>query len=461
MAEHFRFMDPVQQDDGTFDREYNAQEFTDYFKALVTTGIMKSSGNQLVVTANGSNMITKVDTGIAFLLGRYYENDSFKELTHDTETIGNSRIDRIVVRMDLSTEARYVKSFVKKGTPSANPVPPTLTQTPNLYEISLAQVKVVGGQTFISTNAVTDERGKDVICPWAGSNILPNFNADGLQELIDKVNNMHAVTDGISTIDTAGLFGNVAKNIDKIYETGMYFGSTTWGTQGTMPEGRPSQSFQLLNLIKYDFSERETTGRIRIMSGIQVMFIMSSSDSPEIYMRSMSGSTWFTPPEQPTHSPWWAWVRANPKPNLGYVSVSKRDNQVLSPNVETIMQWNTNPPYSGDQNMADIVVNTRLQVPAGVTAVKVSTAIDFDSASLSGKMCTVTIMKNGQYTDLQRNNKMCPTGATSVMVGIQSEILKVKHGDYFEVRAVNNSTVATNTPTSRGVYFSMEVIERA
>lgn len=176
MAEKFRFFDAVQDENGVYDREYNAQEFTDYFKALVTTGIMKGAGNELSVSANGSNMITSVNTGIAFLLGRYYENDSPLTLTHDTETIGNSRIDRIVIRMDLATEARYVRAFIKKGVASANPVAPTLTQTANLYEISLAQVKVVGGQTFIETNAVTDERGKDVICPWAGSKILPNFD---------------------------------------------------------------------------------------------------------------------------------------------------------------------------------------------------------------------------------------------------------------------------------------------
>lgn len=187
MAEHYRFMDAVLQEDGTYDREYDAQAFTDYFKALVTTGVMKGAGNQLAVSANGSNMITRVDTGVAFILGRYYENDSFKELTHDTETIGNSRIDRIVVRMDLSTEARYVKSFIKKGVSSTNPVPPALTQTANYYEISLAQVRIVGGQTFIATDAVTDERGKDVICPWAGSNILPNFNDAALEQLIVDV----------------------------------------------------------------------------------------------------------------------------------------------------------------------------------------------------------------------------------------------------------------------------------
>ncbi|WP_313469788.1 hypothetical protein [Lysinibacillus sp.] len=236
MAEKYRFFDAVLQEDGvTYDREYDAQEFTDYFKALVTTGLMKSAGNQLKVTANGSNMITKIDTGIAFLLGRYYENDSFKELTHDTETLGNSRIDRIVIRMDLSTEARYVKAFIKKGVPSANPVPPALTQTPNLYEISLAQVRINGGQTFISTNAVTDERGIDVICPWAGSKILPNFDNAALEELIDyQVNDKQFVWDTTNLVNP----NQDGINIDTLFKTGFYWGNRSWGTRGTLPSDR-------------------------------------------------------------------------------------------------------------------------------------------------------------------------------------------------------------------------------
>lgn len=189
MAEHFSFFDPVIQIDGTYDREYNAQQFTNYFKTLVTTGVLKGERNQLKLTATGTTMQTKVDTGVAYILGRYYENDSLKELTHDTESLGVSRIDRVVIRMDLSTEARYVKSFIKKGAPSPNPVPPTLTQTQTVYEISLAQVRVIGGQTFIAADAVTDERGTNVICPWAGSNILPNFDDSALEELIAKVDN--------------------------------------------------------------------------------------------------------------------------------------------------------------------------------------------------------------------------------------------------------------------------------
>ena len=214
MAEHFSFFDAVLLDDGvTYDREYNAQQFTKYFGALVTTGVMKGTGNMLAVSANGSNMVTKINTGIAFVEAKYYENDSFKELTHDTETLGNSRIDRIVVRMDLSTEARYVRAFIKKGVPSTNPVAPALTQTPNLYEISLAQVKVVGGQTFITTNAVTDERGVKVICPWAGSNILPSFDDNALKTHMDDFakHTPYVVTTGTGAIYEVNLGSSVTE----------------------------------------------------------------------------------------------------------------------------------------------------------------------------------------------------------------------------------------------------------
>lgn len=199
MAEKFSFFDPVQDENGLFDREYNAQEFTDYFATLVTTGVMKGAGNQLGVSADGASMQTKLNTGVAFVEGRYYANDSVLTHTHDTEVVGKDRIDRIVIRLDLSTEARYVKSFVKKGVASTSPVAPSLTQTANIYEISVAQVKVIGGQTFISTGNVTDERGTAIICPWAGSKILPSFD-DNL--LAQHANNTLLHKQGLGIVQT-------------------------------------------------------------------------------------------------------------------------------------------------------------------------------------------------------------------------------------------------------------------
>ena len=223
MAERFRFFDPVLVD-GVPDRDYNAQEFTDYFKALVTTGVMKGAGNELKASASGSNMVTTIETGIAFIGGRYYENDALLPHTHDTETLGKSRIDRVVVRLDLNTDARYVKSFVRKGVASAAPVAPSLQRDALVYEISLAQVKVIGGQTYINVADVVDERGKDVICPWAGSNILPSFDDNALNEHIkDNIRHTNIVsvisTDSSSYLDFSATLNGVTELYDGLSVT--------------------------------------------------------------------------------------------------------------------------------------------------------------------------------------------------------------------------------------------------
>lgn len=182
MAEKYRFFDAAEEN-GIYDREYNAQEFTDYFKTIITTGVMKGALNELKVSTPGTNMTTMIDTGIAFIEGRYYENDSTLTLVHETESTGADRIDRIVLRMDTKPESRHLKAFIKKGVPNTSPVAPELTKTANVYEISLAQVYIVGGGTFISSAHVTDERGKVDICPWASSNILPSYDSNDFEKL--------------------------------------------------------------------------------------------------------------------------------------------------------------------------------------------------------------------------------------------------------------------------------------
>lgn len=179
----FGFFDAVETAPGVYDRVYNAEEFSVPFSALIDTGVLESAGDSLEVTTDGSSMQTTIGTGVAFIRGRYAENTSPRAHTHDTETVGVDRIDRIVVRLDLRPEARYVESFVKKGVASANPVPPALQRDENVYEISLAQVRIRGGQTFISPSDITDERGDEDICPWARSKVLPHIDSEEVVQL--------------------------------------------------------------------------------------------------------------------------------------------------------------------------------------------------------------------------------------------------------------------------------------
>src|SRR5690606_24339690 len=117
--------------------------------------------------------------------------------THDTETVGVDRIDRIVIRLDLRPEARHVESFVKKGVASSNPVPPALQRDENVYEISLAQVRISGGQTFISPSDIIDERGDEDICPWARSKVLPHIDSEEVVQQIGRASCRERVWAGV------------------------------------------------------------------------------------------------------------------------------------------------------------------------------------------------------------------------------------------------------------------------
>lgn len=224
MAEIYRFFDsadPIEPD-----RVYNAEEFSEYFHLLIKTGVVQNMLDELSVTNTGENMVSTVNTGFAFIKGRYYENTEPLNLTHDTESIGNDRIDRIVLRLDLNTENRYIRAFIKKGKAGTSPVPPTLQQDDFIYEISLAQVYITGGQSFIDQESITDERGSE-FAPWASSNILPD-TTDALRiheenvfvHNVDSDNVKLSYTGDNLTMVQEYSEGNLVKQTDLSYTNG-------------------------------------------------------------------------------------------------------------------------------------------------------------------------------------------------------------------------------------------------
>ncbi len=74
------------------------------------------------------------------------------------------RYDRIVARRDNTTNTVWIG--VKEGTPAAAPVPPSLTRSGGVYEISLAKVLVRAGAIMITAEDVMDERGEPSLCGY-------------------------------------------------------------------------------------------------------------------------------------------------------------------------------------------------------------------------------------------------------------------------------------------------------
>lgn len=97
-----------------------------------------------------------LNPGAAIVQGFMYRNTDELDLTFSTNTSGNPRIDRIVLRLDRTTNS--IQAVVKEGTPAASPVAPTLNTTYPIYEISLAIYTVNAGASTVSVGAITADR---------------------------------------------------------------------------------------------------------------------------------------------------------------------------------------------------------------------------------------------------------------------------------------------------------------
>lgn len=168
MAEIFKFFNSAPGDE----RWHYASDFADYFGGVLSDGILhtdKQTDLGLRVSVVTGTLTTKVSVGKAIIKGYAYENTTDLTLKHDIPEPTLKRIDRIVLRLDLSNSSRYVKLFVKKGTSATSPIAPTLQRDQYIHELSLAQVLVRENTTQLLASDLKDERMVESLCGLVSS----------------------------------------------------------------------------------------------------------------------------------------------------------------------------------------------------------------------------------------------------------------------------------------------------
>lgn len=149
------------------DKEYQADEFAEFFRTFLSDGVPEL-GTNLQVMAPGTGMIVNVNYGAAVVQGYGYwlkdDETGTKTLPIAAAPASNTRIDRVVLRLDKSVATRSINLAVLTGTPAMSPSPPALTREGNVYELSLAQVTVGPGVLSIAADKVTDERANRDVC---------------------------------------------------------------------------------------------------------------------------------------------------------------------------------------------------------------------------------------------------------------------------------------------------------
>lgn len=180
-----------------YDRVYLAEQFAAYFASFIGNGVFGSSMQQLKVLAQDTtNMSVKVGSGQAWINGWWYRNTDAYTLDIDVADGALSRIDLIVLRWGQTERDMWLQ--VIKGTPSANPVAPSISRGADYYDLQLATVSIPAGAIKVTQAQITDTRLDNSVC--------------GL---------VTGVVDQIDTTDLYNQFETYFAEFKRIYETDM------------------------------------------------------------------------------------------------------------------------------------------------------------------------------------------------------------------------------------------------
>ena len=248
-----------------YDRTSNAKDLAAWMGEYFGNGVIVKGGNVLgteleVTAATGLNI--SVAIGEAVINGRTCWNELATEIAVDVGDTSD-RIDRIVLSLDTTKEVRTIEIKVLKGTPNGAPVAPTLTRTTDIYQLSLAQVRVNASQAVIAS--VTDERpdatvcgmsnvligikpptGMDAVTVQLGAENVLNYGAANVDEAFGKALDLSSYQAFCASVNATSLDAAFGKNnVNKVFRLGLQLAMYAW-FKGT------SSASLFTNLIKYD-----------------------------------------------------------------------------------------------------------------------------------------------------------------------------------------------------------------
>lgn len=131
-------------------------DFAETFSTVHLDGVDGSSFNSLAVTAT-TGLTVSIDTGIAWVQGRWYNNSTAITLTSDAANGSNPRYDRVVLKWTTGSPGNIVLALLK-GTAAASPTLPALTQSSDKWEIPIATLNITAGLATIVAANIIDAR---------------------------------------------------------------------------------------------------------------------------------------------------------------------------------------------------------------------------------------------------------------------------------------------------------------
>lgn len=143
------------------DRLYDAIQMSSIFDGIIRDGIFSTIGDTMIVTAPEDGMYVNVGSGRAWFNHTWTLNDTAYPIEAEEAEVVLDRIDAVILEVNSSTEVRANSIKFLKGTPSSNPVKPTLTHNAEVNQYALAYVRIRAGQTTIFQSDIENAVGTD------------------------------------------------------------------------------------------------------------------------------------------------------------------------------------------------------------------------------------------------------------------------------------------------------------
>lgn len=160
------------------DRRYGARQFGSIFDGIIRDGVFMSIGDRFNVTASGNGMMVLVGIGRAWFDHSWTLNDALLPLTVPQSEVIMNRIDAVVLETNATSAVRLNNIKIVKGTPSSNPIRPTLVKTEQVHQYPLAYIQVNAQVTSIRQANITNMVGTSDT-PFV-TGILETMNIDDL-----------------------------------------------------------------------------------------------------------------------------------------------------------------------------------------------------------------------------------------------------------------------------------------
>lgn len=146
------------------DRKYNAQDMTEYFDKLISSGVVPSTSDALQVINSPGNLLVQVKPGKAYINGHWITVETVQNVGISPADVALKRCDRVVIVCDLNYRVMEIR--VITGTPSSDYVIPDVSTDPNVSTLTLAYIHVDPNVTEITADKIIDTRADTNVCGW-------------------------------------------------------------------------------------------------------------------------------------------------------------------------------------------------------------------------------------------------------------------------------------------------------